>query len=260
MDAIITNKRREEIINTIVEIVKKFKDNDEVEAILWNSYKGTTITRNIIGFLTLGDTDDSYTKTGNVLCISIIYKGDRISRELQDLINETEESFENFKTCHRLGVDIKFNPISSKECNILTADNRKKLIELYKMNKYQWDFSRVDVLEYINEDVYPDGMEARETIKAKRPGGETKIEKRATWLIIADAKEYVDKNHHVTSLLNLSHLILDKSPDGYYTKVATQLKDKIEFIEPTYDRFVKVKLDLKLGDKVELKLKRDNIS
>ena len=60
--------------------------------------------------------------------------------------------------------------------------------------------------------------------------------------------------------INYPNLNCSKSPDGYYTKVATQLKDKIEFIEPTYDRFVKVKLDLKLGDKVELKLKRDNIS
>ncbi len=261
MDYIITNKRREKIINTIVEIVKRLKDNDEVDAILWYSYKGTTITRNVIGFVTLGATDNFYAKTGNVLGIVVVHKGDEISKELQDLIDETEENFENFKAHHKLGVDIRFLCISANECKILSEDDRKKLVELSKMGKYENEYSRAEIIDYINREVYPDGKEVTETREVHYLRGGRCVRTLETSVIICEAKDYVDEYWHITRQLNISHLLLDKSPDGYYTKVATQFKDNIKDIEPpAYDRFVKRKLDLKLGDKVELKLKRDNIS
>ncbi|MBO4245736.1 MAG: hypothetical protein J5892_03235 [Bacilli bacterium] len=256
MDCIITNKRRERIIENTIKIINDFKDMDEVEAIWIESYKGPTIIRNIIDEITTLSGGSGLTKTGNVLFIMLICNTDDPSEEFRRKFWDIGTAYEKFNICSKLGVDIKLNWRDNKNYVLLSDSDRDKTAKLYDM-LYSNKVDYASALDYIKRVVVPKDYKFSDYHNYFNHILPSKIDNGKKSNVIHQALEYINNSYVSTRFLSAGHVVVDKTPDNFYKKVATQF-DEYPAVKPSYESRTNRLMDLGINDQIVKKLSNNN--
>ena len=256
MDCIITNKRRERIIENTIKIINDFKDMDEVEAIWIESYKGSTIIRKIFDEITTLSSGSGLTKTGNVLYIMLICNTDDPSEEFRHKIWDIGTAYEKFNICSKLGVDIKLNWCDNKNYVLLSDSDRDKTAKLYDM-LYSNKVDYASALDYIKRVVVPEDYKFSDYHNYFNYIRPSKIDNGKKSNVIYQALEYINNSYVSTRFLSAGHVVVDKTPDNFYKKVATQF-DKYPAVKLSYESRTNRLMDLGINDQIVKKLSNNN--
>ena len=248
----ITDERKKEIVNVIAEITTELKKFEEVECIAWRTIKEETFIMNLLDVFKGNFNFERNTNTGNYLKIIVITKEKDIKNGLRSAIFEMTKKYNTREMQEKTGVDLVIHDHCKDRYPVFSEEDRKKANTLLNM-LYSDVIIRENVIKFINEKVYKGSKTVKEYCDSYPFNGVSKKLKIKTRYIISGVLFEMYDGFDYIRFLNRSHIIYDKTPDGYYKKVSNQFTGNIE--PKVADTLL---LNIGIDDELKLKLESNN--